>query len=71
MSVPYANVIVERKVKLMNKTPMDLPTLQAQYDAMVEIAMATLDADLDLDPKFERELTALMRVVKSMGGNAR
>jgi hypothetical protein len=71
MSVPCGNVIVERKVKLMNKTPMDLATLQAKYDAMVAIAMATLDADLDLDPKFERELTALMRVVKSMGGNAR
>ena len=53
------------------KTPMDLPSLQAEYDAMVAIAMATLDADQDLDPKFERELTTLMRVVKSMGGNAR
>jgi hypothetical protein len=50
------------------KTPTDLPTLQAEYDAMVKIAMATLDADLDLDPKFEKELTLLMRVVKSMGG---
>ncbi len=68
MSVPYGNVIVERKVKLMNKTPMDLPTLQAEYNTMVAIAMATLDADQDLDPKFERELTLLMRVVKSMGG---
>ena len=53
------------------KTPMDLPTLQKQYDAMVDIAIATLDADQDLDPTFERELTALMRVVKAMGGNAR
>ena len=53
------------------KTPTDLPSLQAEYDSMVAIAMATLDADQDLDPKFERELTALMRVVKSMGGNAR
>jgi hypothetical protein len=52
----------------MNKTPMDLPTLQAEYNSMVAIAMATLDADQDLDPKFERELTLLMRVVKSMGG---
>jgi hypothetical protein len=50
------------------KTPMDLPTLQAEYNSMVAIAMATLDADQDLDPKFERELTALMRVVKAMGG---
>jgi hypothetical protein len=51
-----------------SKTPMDLPTLQAEYNAMRDVAMATLDADLDLDPKFERELTLLMRVVKSMGG---
>jgi len=50
------------------KTPTDLATLQAEYDAMVKIAMATLDADQDLEPKFERELTLLMRVVKSMGG---
>lgn len=64
---------IERKVNPMfnTKTPMDLPSLQAEYDAMVAIAMATLDADQDLDPKFERELTLLMRVVKSMGGNAR
>ncbi len=70
MSDPCGNVIVERKVKLMNysKTPMDLPTLQAEYNAIVAIAMATLDADQVLDPKFERELTLLMRVVKSMGG---
>ena len=64
---------IERKVNPMfnTKTPTDLPSLQAEYDSMVAIAMATLDADQDLDPKFERELTALMRVVKSMGGNAR
>ena len=68
MSVVYATMIITKKGKLMNKTPMDLPTLQAEYNSMVAIAMATLDADLDLDPKFERELTALMRVVKSMGG---
>lgn len=55
---------------MFTKTPMDLPTLQAEYNAMVAIAMATLDADLDLDPAFERELTALMRVVKAMGGKA-
>ena len=53
------------------KTPTDLATLQAEYDSMVAIAMATLDADLDLDPKFERELTLLMKVIKSMGGNVR
>ena len=47
------------------KTPMDLPTLQKQYDAMVQIA---IDSDYDLTPAFERELTLLMRVVKSMGG---
>lgn len=55
---------------MFTKTPMDLPTLQAQYNAMVAIAMDSLDADLDLDPEFERELTALMRVVKAMGGKA-
>jgi hypothetical protein len=59
------------KGKLMNKTPMDLPTLQAEYDSMVAIAMRSIDAGIDLDPAFERELTALMRVVKAMGGNAR
>lgn len=48
-----------------------LSDLQAEYDAMVAIAMATLDAGYDLDPKFEKELTQLMRVVKSLGGNAR
>lgn len=47
---------------------MDLPTLQAEYNSMVEIAMRSIDADIDLDPKFERELTLLMRLVKSMGG---
>ena len=50
---------------------MDLPTLQAEYDSMVEIAMRSIDADIDLDPRFERELTALMRVIKAMGGNVR
>jgi hypothetical protein len=45
-----------------------LSDLQAEYDSMVAIAMATLDADLDLDPKFEKELTQLMRLVKSLGG---
>lgn len=45
-----------------------LSDLQAEYDAMVAIAMATLDADLDLDPEFERELTQLMGLVKSLGG---
>lgn len=53
---------------MYNKTPMDLPTLQAQYDQMVQIA---IESDYDLDPRFERELTALMRVIKAMGGNVR
>jgi hypothetical protein len=53
------------------KTPTDLPTLQAEYDSMVKIAMATIDAGFDLDADFERELTLLMRVIKSMGGNVR
>lgn len=50
------------------KTPMNLVTLQKQYDQMVKIAKRSLDADVDLSPAFERELTSLMRVVKSMGG---
>ena len=50
------------------KTPMDLPTLQREYDAMVKVAKQSLNNDVDLSPAFERELTALMRVVKSMGG---
>ena len=50
------------------KTPTDLPTLQREYDQMVAIAMRSIDADIDLDPRFERELTTLMRLVKSMGG---
>jgi len=48
------------------KTPTDLATLQAEYDLMVKIAM---ESDYDLDPKFERELTLLMKVIKSMSGN--
>lgn len=50
------------------KTPSDLPTLQKQYDAMVKVAKQSIARDVDLDPRFERELTQLMRVVKSMGG---
>jgi hypothetical protein len=65
MSVPCGNVIVERKVKLMNKT---LAELQAEYDLMVKIAY---ESDFDLDPTFERELTTLMRLIKSLGGNVR
>lgn len=50
------------------KTPSDLPTLQREYDQMVKIAKRSLDADVDLSPAFERELTNLMRLVKSLGG---
>lgn len=50
------------------KTPSDLPTLQKNYDAMVKIAKRSLDGNVSLTPAFERELTQLMRVVKSMGG---
>jgi hypothetical protein len=50
------------------KTPMDLVSLQKQYDQMVKIAKQSMSRDVDLTPAFERELTALMRVVKSMGG---
>ena len=50
------------------KTPMDLATLQKQYNTMVEIAMSSINNDVDLDPRFERELTLLMRTVKAMGG---
>jgi hypothetical protein len=71
MSDPYAMFILERKVKLMSKTPMDLPTLQAEYDRMVEIALDTIESGYNLDPTFEHELTLLMRVIKSMGGNVR
>lgn len=50
------------------KTPMNLEALQKQYDTMVKVAKQSIARDVDLDPKFERELTSLMRVVKSMGG---
>jgi hypothetical protein len=50
------------------KTPSDLATLQKNYDAMVKIAKRSLDGNVSLTPAFERELTQLMRVVKSMGG---
>lgn len=45
-----------------------LNSLQAEYNEMVKIAMDSLKAGIDLDPEFERELTQLMRVVKSLGG---
>lgn len=42
-----------------------LSDLQNEYDAMVRLAV---ECDYDLTPEFERELTNLMRVVKSLGG---
>ena len=45
-----------------------LDKLQKEYDQMVKIAMSSIENDVDLDPRFERELTQLMRLVKSMGG---
>jgi len=51
----------------MNKT---LEALQAEYNAMVKIAYESLDADLELDPQFEKELSALAKLVKGMGGKA-
>lgn len=45
-----------------------LEKLQAEYDLMVKIAY---ESDFDLDPEFERELTNLMRVIKSLGGKTR
>lgn len=42
-----------------------LETLQAEYALMVKIAY---ESDYDLDPQFEKELTTLMRLIKSLGG---
>jgi len=50
------------------KTPMDLATLQKQYDQMVKVAKQSLNNNVDLSPMFERELVALTKVVKSLGG---
>lgn len=47
------------------KTPTDLLTLQKQYDMMVRLAK---ECNYDITDDFERELTQLMRLVKSMGG---
>jgi hypothetical protein len=41
---------------------------QKQYDQMKSIAMSSIQNDVDLDPRFERELLALTRLVKSLGG---
>lgn len=45
-----------------------LKDLQAEYDEMVKIAMESISLDIDLNPEFEKELTNLMRLVKSLGG---
>lgn len=67
MSVVNAKLIVDKEMRNEMKT-LNLPELQKQYDAMVKIAKRSLDADVDLSPAFERELTLLMRAVKSLGG---
>lgn len=41
---------------------------QKQYDAMVKIAKQSMSRDVDLTPAFERELTQLTKLVKSLGG---
>ena len=50
------------------KIPMDLPTLQKQYDRYATLAMSSLAKGETLTRKFEDELTLLMRAVKAMGG---
>jgi hypothetical protein len=50
------------------KTPVDLASLQKQYEMMVKVAKQSLNNDVDLSPAFERELTQLTKLVKSMGG---
>lgn len=67
MSAVSIRLITHRERDTM-KVSSDLASLQKQYDQMVKIAKRSLDADVDLSPAFERELTSLMRVVKSMGG---
>jgi len=67
MSVVNAKLIVDKEMRNEMKT-LNLPELQKQYDAMVKIAQRSIDADVDLSPAFERELTLLMRAVKSLGG---
>ncbi len=41
---------------------------QREYDAMVRIAKSSIANGVELTPNFERELTNLMRLLKSMGG---
>lgn len=68
MSVPNAKLIVDKEMRNEMKTPMDLASLQKQYDQMVKVANQSIARDVELHPKFERELTLLMRAVKAMGG---
>ena len=72
MSVPSARIITTKERNIMfTKTPMDLPTLQKEYDQMVKIAMRSIDHGIELSPKFEKELMLMMRTIKAMGGNVR
>jgi len=50
------------------KTPSDLASLQKQYDQMLKVAKQSFNNNVDLSPAFERELTQLTKVIKSMGG---
>jgi hypothetical protein len=52
------------------KTPMDLATLQKEYDQMKAIAMESISNGIALEYRFERELTLLMRAVVAMGGKS-
>jgi hypothetical protein len=56
--------LISTKGKLMT-TYTSLSDLQAEYDAMVRLAV---ESDYDLTPAFQAELTNLMRVVKELGG---
>ena len=63
-----SKVFIEyRKDNTMRKIK-NVSDYQKEYDAMVRIAKSSLDNGIDLDPRFEQELTSLMRLLKSMGG---
>lgn len=64
LSQVCASIQIDKKRDTM-KTPTDLLTLQKQYDMMVRLAK---ECNYDITDDFERELTQLMRLVKSMGG---
>ena len=64
MSDPPDTMKATRKKDTMSK----LNELQNEYNEMVKIAMDSINDDIDLDPQFEKELTNLMRLVKSLGG---